>query len=474
MGATYRGKHSSDFGLAVQTNPHILPDFSLRTTNIPGMPGAHYQGNEYGMRRIPITIGFIGKDVQDYESRLRALADWLRPDLGPGVYVSDNEPDKFNYAVLQSVSFGRFRRIAEMGEGDLVLVCPDPFAYESKEQSKALPANIVYDGTADTYPIITARFNQPTTHLSIMNGDQSIDLGKPDKVTETAVAPETLVLHDTMEDTSLWQTATEVDNGSVTGSMTDADGPGFSVSDYGTVITPHEFQGPSLQRAIGASLQDFYADILVHQFNLSGNTGIIEIYFRDANGNNIAKFGFGDSHIGFQKNEGVLQLGGTSGVRNPLEPDDRSEWNNFNGIIRVRRWNNRWLAYLAQRDENGNYRGEKSVSYLEPIYTTPVDTIQVAIRKWGDTTPNDQGISEIRVYQLNDTSGANEVPEIAVAGDEITVDTATGDVRKNGEPRMDLVGLSTDFWALEQGENIIDVQPSGVADLSMKYRNRYL
>ncbi|TCP32189.1 putative phage tail component-like protein [Scopulibacillus darangshiensis] len=132
MGITYRGNHSDAFGLAVKTNPSLLPDFSLITQGVPNRDGAYFIKSKYGMRPIPLEIGFVANNLSDYLSRFRALAEWLRPDLGEGELVDDNEPDKKYYAVLSEQSIKRLDNIAKAGQGQLTLICPKPYAYGEK------------------------------------------------------------------------------------------------------------------------------------------------------------------------------------------------------------------------------------------------------------------------------------------------------------------------------------------------------
>lgn len=138
MGVTYRGKHSDEFGLAVRTNPSLLPEFDLLMQEVPNSNGFYFNGVKYKSRPIPLEVAFIAQDLQDYSTRFRALADWLRPDLGVGELVDDNEPDKRYYAVLESQDIKRMDNIARMGQGSLVLVCPDSFAFGKEHKTIAL------------------------------------------------------------------------------------------------------------------------------------------------------------------------------------------------------------------------------------------------------------------------------------------------------------------------------------------------
>src|SRR5699024_10659976 len=226
LGATYRGVHSDEFGLVVRTNPMIIPEHDNTLTPIPGMHGAHYQGSQYNVGRIPLEISFIARDIYDYSKRLRMLANWLRPDEGIGEYVADYEPDKTYYAVLESTSMARIELIAKMGEGMIELICPDPFAYGS-EQSQSIVSTIANEGTMDAYPVFDLNVKKDTDMIYIGNyndrnefGDhRGIALGSSVDIDEATEPRKRLIMHDTMQSTSGWTGASNVDSGYVSGQM---------------------------------------------------------------------------------------------------------------------------------------------------------------------------------------------------------------------------------------------------------------
>jgi len=84
-------------------------------------------------------------------------------------------------------------------------------------------------------------------------------LGRAASMEQTEYVREELIFNDTMQSTTSWQAATEVDNGYIAGEM-GADASGFYANLVGEVIQPRDWQGPSLIKGIGASLQDFKAD----------------------------------------------------------------------------------------------------------------------------------------------------------------------------------------------------------------------
>lgn len=241
MGVTYRGRHSSEFGLVVRTNPSILPEFENKTIKAPGSHGVIPVSVEYQPKIIPLEIGFVANDILDYSDRLRMLGDWLDPTKGVGEYVADHEPDKIYYAVLEESAINRVEYIARMGKGGLRLTCHDPYAYGA-ERTYDLSDSVAIanEGTADTYPVFDITITEESELLSITNTSNVDVLGRGRSVIiGTEVRPDeevenvkTLILHDTMQSTGSWQGASSVDSGIVTGTMA-TDDEGFYAENYG-------------------------------------------------------------------------------------------------------------------------------------------------------------------------------------------------------------------------------------------------
>lgn len=486
MGVKYRGRHSDEFGLAVKTNPSFLPEIYLKTIGIPNMPGVLFQGSQYGARYIPLEISFEGKDLNDYESRLRTLANWLSPEDGIGEYISDWEPDKVYYAVLDSQDIKRVDNIARAGSGTLTLVCPDPFAYDLNELTVSIPAVVNNTGTADVSPKFKITLNQPTTHLEIINNSvltpqgtpRSIVLGKASTIEQSEYTREELVLDDTMQDTSTWQTAGSVENGYVSGNM-NVNANGFYAETFGTPISPNRFQGPSLKKAIGQVLQDFKIDVYFSLLNSNHEIGIIETYLLGSNDEVIGKISFGDPWKYTKQNQGKMQAGTAANGYDLVTTSDRPYgWNDFSGIMRITREDNVWVPYWAIIRSDGTHDWRRSnLSYvdIDRKYTGQISSVQVAIRTWPYADPCDMSIHHIKVYKINQpTDINNNIPYIASAGDIIELNTATGLLTKNGEPSLELISLDTDFnFNLQMGENDIEVNPSGVSTNECIYTTRY-
>ncbi|MGY0692989.1 distal tail protein Dit [Virgibacillus sp. FSP13] len=489
MGFTYKNIHSSKFNLAVQTKPNILPPINLKTQSVPNLPGAHFNGSGFDMLTIELEVGFVADDLRDYHVRLRELADWLRPDV-PQVLILDNEPNKFYFAVL-SGNTDIERLAGRMGQGTLTFICPDPHAYEAIKRKETLPATVLNEGTAETYPTFDLTVTQDSTRVEIANNSnltpqgtpRSIILGQIKQIDQTPKERKTLVLHDSMQSTSGWQGASDVDSGYVSGSF-GVDENGFYVEQWGDENgegIKSDWIGPSLQRALPKPLHSFQSDIYIknmNETNLNGipvnptSVGIIEVYLRDANDQMVCKISFGDSWDNAQQNGGAFV---TAGKRYKARHDRPGGWNNFDGLIRIVRDSGYYYPYIAQII-NGQHTGIVKMGTIIPgpgIGSNDITSIQVAMRKWYGAVRMYQRIKEIKVWDaLGEFDYETEVPMEFKAGDKLHINNATGLTLLNGEPRTDLLYVKTDFFSLLEGRNRISLSDNVTGNI--EYRHRFL
>lgn len=456
------------------------------------MHGAHDGGSEYDVGRISLEISFIARDIYDYSDRLRMLANWLRPDEGVGEYVADHEPDKTYYAKLASTSISRIELIAKMGEGTIELICPDPFAY-GKEITQSLNQTVANAGTMDAYPVFDLTVKQDTDMIYIGNysnqnefGDhRGIALGSKVDIDEEVEERKRLIMHDTMQSTSGWTGASNVDSGYVSGQM-GTDDEGFYVESWGDEDEDGkkpDWIGPSLERTFSEQLKSFVADIKIanrNEFDKNGRkilagVGIIEVYLRDINDNLVAKMSFGDSHGSSKaENSGRFTVDG-DGRRMIWKP---SGYNDFNGILRITRDTESFYGYIASMTAGGQHYKVTEVGPIVPrggSAENRVAKIQVAIRKYIGAQRIYQRIKEIKVWSA---VGTYEYPDKRPvdkfnAGDQIHIDTRPGQARilVNGEERG--MQLGSEFFTLVEGINELDYNPD-LIEGTISFRNRYL
>jgi predicted phage tail component-like protein len=321
------------------------PPFAAIARNavtITGRHGAFLQSSSTQPMIISQPIAF--KVFSDAESLALKdeLAGWLVTD-DPRSLKFDDEPDREYFAIVQN-TLDDFERFVQLRQGTIEFLLLDPFGYGVEvEQNLSVDPVVVHHGTAEARPIFEIDVLKQISHVEIRNNSledrqgaaPSIVLGQAVRIDEEEKLSEELVFHDTMQSTASWTTAIEVDNGHIAGTI-EVDEKGFFPATYGNVIEPKNWQGASLLRGIGQPLQDFRADIYIENLNTEAQTGMLDVYFRDENGNVIGKIGFGDAWTGKKENFGHGQVGSyAAGNRVDAYADNAAGWNNFNGMIRI-------------------------------------------------------------------------------------------------------------------------------------------
>ena len=449
---------------------------------MPGVPGARLQSTDTDPFVINQPVGFIVNDDQDALSKKDELASWLRTKKEVTLELSD-EPGRTYYAVVQN-TLEDFSRFVDQRKGTIQFLCLDPHSYGASITEPVTDGMLLLnEGTAPAYPEFTFDVTEDLTQFSLTNesiqnsrGESpSMMVGFPQAIDQQKFVREELIFQDGMSDTSSWTTATEVDNGYITGEM-GVDSEGFYPSKVGEEVLPNNWQGPSLMKGIGQSLQDFRIDILLHLENIGNDTtGIFDFYARDANGNVVGKIGLGDAWAGKQENFGFVQLGDYSnGFKRNANPDYPYGWNNFDGMLRMEREQGKWMFYFAIIRSDGTHDWRRWIPYPdnEGNYTAPITDIQVYTRLWPLTDKAGMHIKGIKIYKLNQPNQTTEIPIIARAGDKLTVNMKNAQVRRNGELLTSLSPFSTAF-PLNPGYNTLRIATNGSMSGSMTYRNTY-
>ncbi|SDO79122.1 distal tail protein Dit [Halobacillus aidingensis] len=465
-----------------RSKPPFAP-INRTTIDIPGTDGSFLQSTRRGPLLIQQPVGFKVLDDAHALQIKDELADWLFTEE-KAVLQFDDEPGRYYYAVVTN-TIEDLTRFVDKRSGTIQFLCLDPNGYgaDVPPQSLGSHTTLFNEGTAEAYPVFEIDVIQSITRLEITNlslenqagGSPSIILGRNKARTETAFQKEELVFHDTMTSTSSWTTAQEVDNGYISGEM-GADSDGFYAELVGEEILPHKWQGPSLIKGIGQSLQDFRADILIQSPNINFETGLMDVYLRDANGNTMGKVGFGDAWEGQDQNFGFGQVGDyNTGHKVYAFAKYPYGWNDFDGVIRIVREGDIWRWYFA-KIENGVHNWVYStLRYTDNAgqYMAPITDVQVAMRIWPLTSSTDMKIKDIKLYKINQPQGESEVPIMAEAGDKITIDTRTGLIAKNGEPQLTLADVRTQMFPLAPGYNQLVVASNGSVNASVSYTNTY-
>lgn len=451
------------------------------TLSIPNRPGSVPQSSSTEIMPIEVPV-FI--ETNQYESLQKVkedLASWLLTEE-PVELIFDDEADRIYYAYVS----GTFdpEELADTGTGTITFLCP----YSRKVGVKELTvpfnsegaATIQIPGTADTFPIIRANFTQDTTFFNVVvdNKEDYVLIGQPDTVEQTPLQGWQDVLYLNGETTVAWANGTYVDGGVVGGDIV-SDGNQYVANGWGN---GNEWHGPAKIIGLPKTLKNFRIDSLVNFGVRNANqVGRLEIYMLDVNGAVIGKLALKDMH-GYQSLVyGEARVGNFTNGKHIINSTGRrkGDWNDFSGILRIERHDDRWDAYIAQF----NYETRK---YERTVYgTTYFDTaksfsqelayIQIHFGQWkGYTTPYRYGIDYIRVMEKYNTDSDDIADLIIKAGDELILDFEEGKAYLNGIRAMKHFTPGGRFFGLSPGIRTIGTSPQGIAEIQMTYRPRYL
>ncbi|MCM3620516.1 phage tail family protein [Sutcliffiella horikoshii] len=439
----------------------------------PGMAGGHHVSTKYEVRveRVPVEIKNHGFD--SFERLKEDLAAWLITETACEL-VFDDEPDRIRYAMVEGSL--DLDELIERGKGTITFICPDPYKY-GPEKVAEFPSDGVtlnYAGTVETGPIFELEVLQPITFALIQNHlDQYQMIGRPVDVDTPPFVAEQLILHSTMATTNGWTAGSQVDNGSVEGSMI-SNGSRFLVQSFGNE-SEAKWHGPALKTSLSESLQDFRIDALIENLNGKEEVGKVEIYLLDVNNEIVGRITLKDAWQTFRRNRGEAKAGGANG-HYLLDQNHEGAWNDFKGMLRLGRIGNQWLSYIAKIRPDGTHHARETRMFTDTAnrYMDRVAQIQVHISKFGGFKHGQMAIDDLKVWKINHP-GDFDIPYIAYPGDKITFNHKQNEdeILINGEDRTALKAFGAEYFQLLPGANQLIVEPSDSFQTSTKYRERF-
>ncbi|MCU7525658.1 MAG: hypothetical protein HF308_14365 [Ignavibacteria bacterium] len=438
---------------------------------IPGMPGAHLDGTDVGVRQLDIPVLIESKDFAELKTMTEDLAAWLVTSE-PKELIFDDEPNRIYYAVVD----GTFdpEEIVRVGAGNITFICPDPYKYGVDKISKFTNTGIVnVNGTATSEPVTTVTVSQDTTFVAISNGDDVNMIGMPMEVQQTAVSPLERKFSNDMGSLAGWVDSVSVEGGVITGTMKTT-GYSFYTDTYGANAGWH---GPAKKISLGSSIQDFQIDAYVKQSSTSGKVGSVEVALLDANNNFVAKMTLTKRAGSSVANWVLLRAGNvTNGydILNTRGAKD-STWANFDGMLRISRVGDEWNVYAALVDSKGVHSARAGATWFDTknIATNPVTQVQVQLWQYGTTAATQQYVSDVKVFKVN-VGDDLQVPIVAHAGDVIEFDHQNDIIRRNGEDIRKEKAFIGEYFELTPGANFIDVEPSdSIQSTEVRWRDRW-
>lgn len=443
---------------------------------VPGMDGSYLQGKDTQVRVIKQKIFFEDNSIFDLRKIEEEIADWLITNE-PKELIFDYEPDRVYFAVVDgSLDIEEFMNV---GEGVITFICPNTYKYGQENPFVASSDNfkITNLGTAEAEPIFEFEVLAPITFLMIQNqlGEWNM-IGKPvDVENNTPYRKYELILNDNMTSTAGWTTAATGNIDGVIAGSIESNGSRFQPVSFGSGSGWH---GPAIKTSLAEVLTDFRLETTIDFLNASVNiVGRVEVYLLDELDNVVGKVSIKDT----QKSDSLAWCEarvGDSAVNYHMineYGDQKGNWNDFYGVLRMERNEHNWYAYIAIVDQTtGKHHTRRSVEWSDDgnQFTRNVAQVVVHFGQFDSYATGSMGNYAVKVYKIN--RQPEGIPYIARTGDRIVFDhTNNGQVYINGEPYEDSI-LGADYFTLKKGENILSVLPTGSVETTGSYRNRYL
>ena len=455
----------------------VLPPVSQNTVVVSGRAGSYDFGNTIGEKTIEVTVSIIADSPSDLRDKTRQFSEWLYTEEAKELVILD-EPDKYYLAKFTGNS--DMSDILKVGQGTISFICTDPHAYGQEKTHVYNPTEIVAypfanNGGTDTYPKMTFEFTQDTPNFTIATDEETLIFGKAVEVDTVVTDSTPLVMHETFADLNGWTTATRVDDGVVDGTFK-SNGYSISLDDAGEGSAWH---GASLIKALPSPLQDFK---IMSRIGLAGSKvgqlGRVQVYFLDINGNQIGMVSLRNGNTQAITPYAQGRLGGkwmyqTYGNHN-------SKWKKWtDGFMEVARRGNKWTFYYAMYDSKRNKKHSgfyHEFVDINNLYSKQIAQIQIHIGGYGTAPliPN-MYFQAIKVWSINQTVEANEVPNIIKQGDVLFIDNETGEITLNGDPFYEHLDPSSKFIKFKKGDNGLIVSPANITtNGEVKYTERWL
>ncbi len=460
----------------------ILPPRAVNLIDIPARMGSYFLNVKNNVRTYTVDIALKGSTLEDVRLKMRDLAEILNTK-GLAPLVFDDE----NYKTYQAIAVENTEldEVARLARGTITFLIPDPVGKGSTVSMNLGAAGDIHTITnyanSDVYPIFTVDFNSDAQFFSMISPDGFVLIGNPAGVEEVTKKPEEISLHDQCDDLTPWSsTGVQLDYPSAVNAGTMAVVPDnisggykFQPSSYGDDATyPDKWHGPAIKRSLPETLQDFELEAFVELYSGKNETGRIEIIFFDASGVALGKMVLWDRYPSVELNTGHIYAGSISDQHTIIDSwgPRKYAWNQFLGVLKVKRVGNIWSAAITKAETWGRYKYDTHL-YKQIIinneYTNPVASIQIHVSKYGSKPAANMSVRGIRVFKIN-TVLTDEVPTLFSAGDQLVIDHEKGACFLNGEYFNQHLDPASKFFKIAPGSTQVTSRTTDGADVNIK------
>lgn len=465
----------------------VLAPIEHKTAKIQGRKGRYDFGIEEDMKVIEIDYQLIGVSETDVMNKAASFATWLyHKELQP-LIIAD-QPDR--YYMARVVGDTDITEEFRVGSGSLTFAVPSGVAEDLLITSQTYPittndpVQVVNNGSAEAYPIITLTMKQASETIGVYTDDEFIQLGEYPSVEKESIDRSSTVLYDNCSTYTGWTTGLNVDGGVITGSLSsDGSSIGQASNNYGTGTQWH---GAAGVKSLSRSVQDFQIQARsVFDVSKTDEIGRIEIYLYGENNEVLGKFAMSKptkvrKAAFLEARAGSLQTGKyfvrSQGKYDPKKrkyPYYDVAWFHFS----LARQGNKWRFYYADLlvdSGSTKHHNPKVFTYTDTQnkYMGKLAKIQIHVATFGTNKAiNRLRLSDIKVVELNALADKNVID--LNTGDVLVIDNERGLVTKNGQSYFSGLNPASRFFKLDTGSNGLIVDPP-IADMQVDFRKRYL
>lgn len=495
------GVNMPDFVKVESVEFPLLPPIENQALQVRGRKGLFLYDQQTGKREIKVNVFLIAQPYQVMQ-KARELAEWFYHDDEVKL-VFEDEADKF-YIVVPDGNTD-FTEMGSVGTGTLTFLCVDPYAYSIERRThnvkptSTTPFYMTVDGTAPTFPDVELTLNEDIDSIAVVTDDEYVMIGEPAEATKTKVNRFPTRLHDYMENVLAWTPGNQVDNGTISGTLSSTNMYGVTQTGKNYGSNANGWHGAAMIRSLPTPIQDFQAAM---RFTMApgdfSEMGRIELYLLDVNGEHIGKVGLSEvtsnaDHPTFyartgDANEGTSfdsYKGGKTVYAKIYKKIDRkmaeylakySTLSGMYGQMYIQRRGTKWTAFIGRYDDNG----KKFITTHTATWTdkkgrwkAKLAGVQIHIGAYkGYKAQNLMQISDVYVKEYVELS-KDQTPIIAEKGDVLLIDCENSIIYKNGHEFYEALVPGSEFFSFEKGVRGLAVTVPNT-NVEVTFRERWL
>ena len=480
----------------------LLPNISQSTMKINNKAGLIDYGNEIGVRNIEVAITIIASNITDLRAKVRELAEWLYYEEAKKLVILEEENVYYN---AKFTGDSVLSEILSIGKCVLIFTCNDPFAYNTVERNyqfmptENAPYGFENNGNTETYPRIEFDFVENATEFSIVTNDEYLYFGNPIQVgVQEPIDANPLVLAEpfsTIPSANGWTSGVSLIDGGVIDKQFSSNGWSISVADWGDGQGYTGWHGASSIKSLPYELDQFKFKFRIglHGTKIE-SLGRIHLYGLDINGNKIFMIELRDGSINLSSpyarwtigNKTIMETYGGNAGNGKIGGGVVGYWTGFtDGFFDIARRKNAegnyvwqvWIARYESKTKTTHHSLLHQWVDKNNEFPQKLASVQIHIGAYKDVPVSEYlYIQELNVYDEDPVPSDNQVPFAFKQGDQLMVDSSTGQITLNGEDFFQFLDPASKFIKFRSRESMdcgslhLKLSPMD----SISYRERWL